>query len=321
MNPVFRILLIVAAFGSIVGSPWLAAQTPPAPRPETRAPEKKTDEKPARKPDDPSEKKPAGLLDRVVTVGASVTHGFGNNLPLAELVEESIQGPHAAVKNFSKGLQFLDPVRFGEEQIDQCLGHRATLVIGVDFLFWYAYGPALRNKTELERRLQKFRLGLKQLERLTCPVVVGDLPDMTGASRIMLNPGLIPSPPVLAALNQEFVTWARGKKNVVVVPLTAWLNTLKDGKWQVPASPDGKHPARNLDPELVFQWDRLHLSRLGTVAFVDRLVTFLNARFGDRARGLRFDLWKAVAREVNKQDRTKKIPQQEKQEKPQEPKK
>ena len=234
----------------------------------------------------------------MVTVGSSVTHGFGNKLPLAELVEEAVHGPHEAVKNFSNGLQFLDPIRFGEEQIDQCLGHRATLVIGVDFLFWYAYGPALKNETERERRLQKFRLGLKQLDRLTCPLVVGDLPDMTGASRIMLNPGLIPSPPVLAALNQEFATWARGKKNVVVVPLTAWLKTLKDGKWKVPASPDHKHPARTLDPELVFQWDRLHLTRLGTVVFVDRLVTFLKQKFPARARALEFDLWKAVLREL-----------------------
>ncbi|MBN2491992.1 MAG: hypothetical protein JXQ29_14185 [Planctomycetes bacterium] len=234
------------------------------------------------------------LLQRVVVVGASVTHGFGNDLPVARVLEGAIRADHAPVLDASVGLQFLDPVRLGEEQIDRCLEHRATLVVGIDFLFWYAYGPTFRDAAELERRRNKFKLGLAQLERLKCPVVVGDLPDMRGADRRMLHPVQIPSPPVLEALNGELRTWAAGRKSVLVVPLAAWVRTLKAGEWKVAASPDGRFPETVLAPRVALQWDRLHPTRAGTLVLVDRLVHTMKAHFGEAAAGLELEVWRAL---------------------------
>jgi len=240
------------------------------------------------------------LLERVVAVGASLTHGFGCNLSPAQVFDRAIRVKHQPVLNASHELQFLAAVSFGEEQIDRCLDHRPTLVLGIDFLFWYGYGFAFRNKTELDRRMKKFRLGLEQLDRLACPVVVGDLPDMRGASKRMLHPAQIPGPHVLAALNKELRAWAEKKKNVLLVPLAAWVKTLKAGEWTVPASKDGKHPETVLTAEMALQWDRLHPSRIGVIVLTDRIIRAVKKRFGEAADGLELDLWSAVEGELKR---------------------
>jgi hypothetical protein len=240
------------------------------------------------------------LLERVVAVGASLTHGFGSHLPPSQVLDEAIRVKHEPVLNVSHKLQFLAAPSLGEDQIDQCLDHRPTLVLAVDFLFWYGYGFAFRNKTELDRRMKTLRLGLEQLDRLRCPVVVGDLPDMRGASKRMLHPAQIPSPHVLEALNQELRAWADKKKNVLLIPLAAWVKTLKAGKWTVPGSPDGKHPETVLTVKVALQWDRLHPTRIGVIVLTERIIQAVKKRFGPAADGLAFDLWSAVEQELGK---------------------
>lgn len=250
---------------------------------------------------DPPPAKPAAaesaesaLSARVVTIGASLTCGFGNSLPLAEPLDRAITGKHTPVFNAGEGLQFTDPIGLGEAQVDRCLERKATLVIGIDFLFWYAYGMAFKGKTEWPRRSERFAAGLRQLERLACPVVVGDLPDMRGAHPRMLHPAMIPSPEVLARLNQVLKDWADKREQVHLVPLSAWVKTLKAGEWKVPASADGKQAERILTAAVAMQWDRLHPSRLGILALTGRLVSFLRARLGAGADRFRFDVWREV---------------------------
>jgi len=238
------------------------------------------------------------LLERVVAVGASLTHGFGCNLAPSQVFDEAIRVKHQPVLNLSHELQFLAAPSLGEDQIDRSLDHRPTLVLAIDFLFWYGYGLAFRNKTELDRRLKRLRLGLEQLDRLTCPVVVGDLPDMRGASKRMLHPVQIPSPHVLEALNKELHAWADKKKNVLLIPLSDWVSTLKAGKWTVPASPDGKHPETVLTVRIALQWDRLHPTRVGVIVLTERIIQAVKKRFGPAADGLELDLWSAVEREM-----------------------
>jgi hypothetical protein len=281
--PIAALALVVLVLGFAPRVPSQAA-TPsaPAPEPKAAAPQ---------------------LLGRVAAVGASLSHGFGNDLPLARLLEEAIRVQHAPVLDASVGLQFLAAVRIGEEQIDRCLEHRATLVVGVDFLFWYGYGLTFRGRTELERRRKTLRIGLAQLERLDCPIVIGDLPDMRGADKRMLNPAQIPDPTVLEALNREIHTWARARKKVLLVPLAEWVKRLKAGEWKVAASSDGRFPETVLTPAIALQWDRLHPTRVGTIVLVDRLVKAVKSHFGEAGAGLQFDVWRALEREKGEQSR------------------
>ena len=51
---------------------------------------------------------------------------------------------------------------------------KPTLVVGVDYLFWFAYGPGPE-----EKRVERVDKALKGLDALACTVLLCDLPDMT----------------------------------------------------------------------------------------------------------------------------------------------
>ncbi|MFQ5506437.1 MAG: hypothetical protein ACE5F1_16830, partial [Planctomycetota bacterium] len=140
------------------------------------------------------------LLARVVTIGASLTSGAAAELPLAKILDLAIAGEHRRVQQFATELFFMKPRLSGKAQIDRCVRRRPTLVLGIDFLFWYGYGQ-MRGTDEIPRRLRLLEEGLEQLARLDCPIVVGDFPDMRGADPRMLSPVQVPSKKALAALN------------------------------------------------------------------------------------------------------------------------
>jgi hypothetical protein len=91
---------------------------------------------------------------------------------------------------------FTDAPRIGKDQIEGVLKANPDIVVGIDFPFWFAYGFV--GGEELKAREAKLDEGLNLLEKLTMPVLLGDLPDMTGAQKRMLSPTQIPSPDVLA---------------------------------------------------------------------------------------------------------------------------
>lgn len=237
-------------------------------------------------------KAPEPLLSRVATIGASLTGGFGNTLPLSTLMERAITEDHTRVLRCFTFLFFQRPLDIGHRQIDRCLKHEPTLVLAVDFLFWYGYGFVFSRKGERAFRLERLEKGLAQLDRLACPVVVGDLPDMTGAHPWMLSPYQVPSPEVQKALNQRIRTWAAGKPNVLVVPLADWVRGLKTGAWKIPGSAPGQASA--LTPELALIWDRLHPTRVGALFLTEKLVALMRSHFGDRARSLELDAMETI---------------------------
>ena len=212
---------------------------------------------------------------KVFTAGASVSAGYGlareletdGDVPLSvfltatltEAGRQRIEFPGEGERWF-----FNDPFRSGARLVDAALAAEADAVVGVDFLFWYAFGADLRSAP---RRAEGLRKGLDQLERLSCPIVVGDLPDISHAlagrgpfGAPIVNRSLFPSDAERASMNETIRAWAAEREGVVVLPLADLMRRyvesqpvrVQDLEWAV----DG------LDQAL--QQDLLHPNARGT---------------------------------------------------------
>jgi hypothetical protein len=170
--------------------------------------------------------------ERIVIVGASVSAGFTASEPLggpstpqfrlSRYVDTALLVPHEPVQNLANTFLFLQPELLGRQQIEQALKARPTLVLGVDFLFWFCYGDGYTD----EERLQRFEKGLKILEGIKCPLILGDIPDASAAVNGMLRPEQIPSTNAMSAANQRLNKWAATRPNVVILRLSQFMHTV-----------------------------------------------------------------------------------------------
>lgn len=199
---------------------------------------------------------------RVVMIGASASAGFvltepfgGTNTTkcrLSHYVDAAITAPHAPVKNLASALVFMNPEAFEPVQIMEATNARPTLVIAVDFLFWFCYGEAGSDA----ERAARFERGLKLLDQLPCPLVVGDIPDASAATNTgIISDAQVPSEAARHAANQRLRAWAATHPNVVVVPLAEFMRatmandavklhgkTLAAGKTRALIQEDELHP-------------------------------------------------------------------------------
>ncbi len=199
---------------------------------------------------------------RIVIIGASASAGFIESEPfggpttsklrLNRYLDAALVASHEPVRNFASAMFFMQPEQQGQSQSERALQSNPSLVIALDYLFWFCYGDGSTDK----ERLQRFEQGLKLLEAFRCPLIVGDLPDASAAVERMLTPDEIPSPAALAAANRRLKEWASGRKQTVVVPLSAFMrnamankpltvhgHTLAEGKTRVLLQDDKLHPS------------------------------------------------------------------------------
>lgn len=186
-------------------------------------------------------------LERPAAVGASLSAGLGST-PLASALDAAIRDTHETTA-LASTMFFRSPYANGQAQIDQALAGKASVIFAVDLLFWYAYTDA-----DLQGRLASLDIGLRNLERVDVPLILGDLPDMRTGEPWMLPPSSVPPPEELARLNERIHSWARPRMNVHVLPLASWSSILATdgevvvgrGEKPVPArslmNPDGLHP-------------------------------------------------------------------------------
>ncbi len=167
---------------------------------------------------------------RVVMIGASASAGFVVDEPLggAETTrcklnyyfDAAIQPPHAPVKNLASALMFLNPEAFAPLQVAAATNNHPTLVIGVDFLFWFCYGDGSNDAA----RAARFETGLKLLEQIHCPLVVGDIPDASYATNTgIISADMVPSETARRAANARLKVWAKAHPQVVVMPLAKFM--------------------------------------------------------------------------------------------------
>jgi hypothetical protein len=222
MTSLLRLALIAAALLAGPASLPAAAQSTPSP--------------PAN---------PASSPLRVFTVGASVSAGFGlsaemateKDVALAVFLEAALTDRGRERVTFvdeGEGWFFNAPYKSGAKLMDAAIEGDADLVVGVDFLFWYAYGNGSRTSP---RRAKGLEAGLRQLERLKCPLIIGDLPDISHALKgsgpfgaPIVNRSMFPSPAERQSMNDTIRAWAQERSDVRVLPLADLMSRYVESK-------------------------------------------------------------------------------------------
>jgi hypothetical protein len=180
----------------------------------------------------PATAKGEALLQRIAVIGASLSAGQGlggKDLNLAHVIEAGLAAKHGPLIDASDLLTFTSPVSKAKNALAKLEPQDPTLVVGLDYLFWFGYGMNWGGEKE---RLAALELGLKSLEGLRCPILLGDFPDMSSAvhaKEAMLPAAAVPAPETLAKLNERLQAWAKDHPNVVVVPVSKLMGKLLAG--------------------------------------------------------------------------------------------
>lgn len=243
---------------------------------------------------------PAPSPLRVFTVGASVSAGFGlsaelateKDVALAVFLEAALTERGRERVTFvdqGEGWFFNAPYKSGAKLVDAAIEGDADLVVGVDFLFWYAYGNGSRLSP---RRAKGLEAGLGQLERLKRPLIIGDLPDISHALKgsgpfgaPIVNRSMFPTPEELRAMNATIRAWAEERPEVRVLPLADLMGRyveskpvkVRDLEWKVSSLGEA------------LQKDLLHPNARGTAWVAMILADEISAVPGFDDENFRFD--------------------------------
>jgi hypothetical protein len=222
------------------------------------------------KPARPAEPTAQPALPRVHVIGASLSGGFrdgpmtgaaepGDTVALHQVLKGWC-GEHARATTqppLEMMSMFTNPEAIGERQLQAALKAKPDAVVALDFPFWFAYGYVKGD--EGPARHARFTKGLAMLEKLEVPVLVGDLPDMKGATRRMLAPEQVPSAAVLKELNERLAAFAKQHANVRLVAIAELTRVMKEQGVPLPLA-TGPLPT---PPGALLQGDKLHPNRLG----------------------------------------------------------
>ncbi len=201
------------------------------------------------------------LFNRVVVIGASASAGFADSggpgqptpaqLRLSRYWDAALVGPHEPVKSFAALFFFQSPESTGRQELSQALALQPTLIAGPDFLFWFCFGTLKTNET----RAARLETGLALLEQVRCPLLVGNIPDASGAVKTMLSPDEVPAKAEMDAANRRIKQWAAKHKNVVLLDLSTLVGqvianralNVHGNKWAAGSTrallqTDGLHP-------------------------------------------------------------------------------
>jgi hypothetical protein len=168
----------------------------------------------------PAAPKGEALLERVAVIGASVSAGFmlgadAHKIPLnlSRVIEAGLIAKHSPVLNASDEMTFIDTLGSSKSAAKALAKDDPTLVVALDYLFWFGYGATWGGEKE---RLSALEMGLKSLEGLECPILLGDFPDMSSATKVkhpILPAQAVPDPATLAKLNDADGHAARGRRD------------------------------------------------------------------------------------------------------------
>ena len=251
------------------------------------------------------------LYDRIAVVGASASDGFGVSLradappsdltapadpnakptvakkptPVllnlsdvlryaAKTTTDGTTSQRVIMHHYSSGFFFANPGPIGQGEIYRALKIKPTLVLGLDFLFWYVYGTVTAEGKPMATgadRLSNLELGLEQLDRIVnagIPLVIADIADMHDAIGKMLSENQVPDVQTIGSANIRIMEWARTRSLVKIMPLSHILETLQKGG---PIELAGK----SWNPEELgelLQDDQLHPTFAGTVVIAAGLI-------------------------------------------------
>ena len=222
---------------------------------------------------------------QVVVMGASVSAGFedptskradgsvNRSFKLDVVLKKVWPRPMARVFNVANLMMFRDPEAGGRRQIDAAKKLAPDLVVAIDFPFWFGYGFGKASK---DGKIQEDRLAqqdkcFRLLDELKCRVLLGDYPDMSGASKRMMPGVMVPNRLTRAALNKNLLAYASKRQHVQVASLAKFVKRAVT-KPQTYAYGEGQVV---FPKYFLLQSDRLHATRLGIAVLTTHVLDAL----------------------------------------------
>ena len=203
------------------------------------------------------------LFSRAVVVGWEISEGFGLKAELGapgdlgDIVEASLLFPipiGVERRTFSTAA-----VAGG--QFQAAVNAKASLIVAVDYLIPFVYADAGSD----EKRLANVEAELQRLGGTQIPLMLGTVPDLTSASKILnplVPPKFLPQPATLARINERIASWAREHTNVFLAPIAAEYAHIEAGE---PFGVRASAWPKSWLSEMV-QKDRVHTRMHGSIA-------------------------------------------------------
>ncbi|MDA1262394.1 MAG: hypothetical protein O3B75_05815 [Planctomycetota bacterium] len=241
------------------------------------------------------------LYDRIAVIGASASDGFGVSvrkdsppadstakksppigLNLSDVLRyaakttmtDGTTSQRVIMHKYSSGFFFTNPGPIGRGEINRALKIKPTLVLGLDFLFWYVYGTVTAEGNPMTTgadRLSNLELGLDQLDRIVnagVPLVIADIANMRDAIGKMLSENQVPDIQTIESANKRIIEWVKARPLVKIMPLSQILATLKSGG-AIELAGKSWNPA---ELGQLIQADQLHPTFAGTVVLAAGLI-------------------------------------------------
>jgi hypothetical protein len=169
------------------------------------------------------------LFSRPVIIGASVSDGYEHTerlggprsdaLALDQHLCKITNLPVDRFSNFSQRFCFLHPLVSAHQQMSHTLETKPTVFIAIDQLFWQLYG----NFASSEQRIITFRAALIKLDPITCPLVIGNIPDASLAIGKMLSASQVPDQKTINQANQLLNEWVKNRKQTAIIDLASFM--------------------------------------------------------------------------------------------------
>jgi len=217
------------------------------------------------------------VLARPVVIGASISAGLSAGNDFSQVLEVMLECDHQPIDSAFSVLFWRDPVRTGEFQTRFALEKRATVLIAIDFLFWFGYAARNINGDPLsteEERMELLDYGLELLGSVSCPIVLGDIPRYQRALGRTVLPARSCSSETLQKLNQRLRSWAKERGNVIVLPLAEKLEAIYCNEQLIV----GGYACPNGMTQRLLHSDRVHPTLEGLIWISYLLTTEIVAR-------------------------------------------
>jgi hypothetical protein len=143
-----------------------------------------------------------------------------------------VTAPHETPLNLGDGGVFLDSDMALRDQAKAAAAWRPSVVIAVDWLFWpvhQAISLELPAEERAARRLASVDAALADLDAFSCPIVIGDVPEMRRAVGGLLRTEHDPGAAVRAQANERLAAWASARPNRFVLAVSALANAVNRG--------------------------------------------------------------------------------------------
>ena len=207
---------------------------------------------------------------------SSVRDGSSVSVDAAVAFSAVVRARHVVPLSLGNGGVFIDPDAALREQVDAAAAWNPSVIIAVDWLFWpvhQAISLDIPTEQRAARRLASVDAALADLDQFHCPIVIGDVPQMTRAHGGLLRAEHDPSSEVRAAANQRLTAWASARKNRFVLAVSQLADAVNAAE---PFEVAGFKYARGESLRLV-QRDGLHATPEGLVVLMAAAVECLCA--------------------------------------------